>query len=394
MSQGPICVLNTMTNTIELEFVRILREGTGGLPWPQRRLLVQQVAEVLAHGDFCESALELIRRLAADAKWEVRSDVAALLPLLPERDFARLSAALSDDPNGFVRSATQRALDRRQRGQAYAHRAAHGLDQVDSQWETLERAHGKPAAEKARRIADRLFDHLVGATVHEIWGVLTPLKASVASIGQQLKQGNLDPVNLRRQSDRAASRIAFLEQLVEDMRSYAQPVSEQRSPERLADIVAEAVEMVRENVTAVKRNPKRTVVECDVPDTITLEVARHQVVAAVANVVKNAFESYATGPGKLGAGKVTIVANVVDGKIVELTVSDCGMGISPVDLDELRQFIPGRTSKKNYGTGFGLPITRRNIMAHGGTLGIKSVEGEGTTVTIVFPLERLQGEKP
>ena len=383
-----------MTNTIELEFINVLKEGTQNLPWAQRRDLAQQVTEALAEGDRCEPVLQLVHLLATDDKWEIRSDMAALLPLLPDRELVRLAAVLSEDTNVFVRRATERALERRQRGQEYTHRVARKLERVESQWETLERVHGKPLTDKARRIADQLFDHLIGATVHEIRGVLTPLKASVVSFEQQLKQGIPDLVNLRRQSTKAASRIAFLERLIEDMRSYAQPVSEQRHRERLADVVAEAVEMVRENLTAAKRNPKRIRVESDIPNAITLDIAQHQMVVAIANMVKNAFESYGTGPGKLGSGKVTIAAQVVGGDKVELTVSDHGMGISPIDLDEVHQFIPGRTSKKNYGTGFGLPISRRNILAHGGSLGIKSWEGKGTTVTIVLPLEQPQGEEP
>lgn len=39
------------------------------------------------------------------------------------------------------------------------------------------------------------------------------------------------------------------------------------------------------------------------------------------------------------------------------------------------------------GTGFGLPIARRNIAAHGGSLNIDSVENEGTRVTVLLPIE-------
>ena len=94
----------------------------------ERRRLVQQIAEALAQGDRSEAVLQLLHLLAADAKWEVRSDVAVLLPLLPDREFVRLAAMLSEDPNMFVGKATERALDRRRRGQEYAERVVHGLD--------------------------------------------------------------------------------------------------------------------------------------------------------------------------------------------------------------------------------------------------------------------------
>jgi len=72
-----------------------------------------------------------------------------------------------------------------------------------------------------------------------------------------------------------------------------------------------------------------------------------------------------------------------------VTVSDGGCGIAPGDLAKLREFIPGGSSKRRdrSGTGYGLPICRRYVEAHGGTLTIQSKEGEGTTVSFRLPLD-------
>ena len=63
------------------------------------------------------------------------------------------------------------------------------------------------------------------------------------------------------------------------------------------------------------------------------------------------------------------------------------MGLSKEELEEVRRFVPGGTSKKVHGTGFGLPIARRKVMDHGGTLNIESRVDQGTVVTITLPLE-------
>jgi signal transduction histidine kinase len=55
-------------------------------------------------------------------------------------------------------------------------------------------------------------------------------------------------------------------------------------------------------------------------------------------------------------------------------VQDNGVGINSDDLGQLGAFIPGRTTKKGSGTGFGLPIAQRYVAAHGGSISIDSVE--------------------
>jgi len=58
-----------------------------------------------------------------------------------------------------------------------------------------------------------------------------------------------------------------------------------------------------------------------------------------------------------------------------------------VTLAEVRRFVPGGTSKKTHGTGFGLPIAKRKIEDHGGSLAIESKEDAGTTIVITLPIE-------
>lgn len=269
---------------------------------------------------------------------------------------------------------------------------AEAIAEVNAQLGQLR--NGTSAAAKARKIAEQHSDQLAGATVHEMRGILTPLKASVASMGQQLEHEPLDRADLRRQVGRAAGRIVFLERLIEDMHCYAQPVPGQRRRERLRDVIDEAVGMAQESLSAAGRDPRRVSVEVGVETHIAPGVSRYHVVAAIANVVKNAIESYATGSKSFRKGKVAVSARTANTDQVEIVIADDGCGISPTDLEEIRQFIPGKTTKKNLGTGFGLPIAKRNILAHGGDLSIVSREGEGTVITIVLPLEQDQGDEP
>ena len=122
----------------------------------------------------------MVLLLAADPKWEVRSDVANLLMLLPPGWLPKIAALLDEDPNAFVRKATARAMDRLKRTAENDKREKQGLQYMQSQYGLLEKLHGRPVADKARKIAEQLFDHLVGVTVHQC-GVLTPLLSGASS---------------------------------------------------------------------------------------------------------------------------------------------------------------------------------------------------------------------
>ncbi|MCI6018564.1 MAG: ATP-binding protein [Clostridiales bacterium] len=81
--------------------------------------------------------------------------------------------------------------------------------------------------------------------------------------------------------------------------------------------------------------------------------------------------------------------------IVCFTVTDTGCGMSEEFLthifDEFSQEESGaRTQYK--GTGLGMAITKRYVDLMGGTIGVKSSKGEGTTVTVELPLELTDGD--
>jgi signal transduction histidine kinase len=60
----------------------------------------------------------------------------------------------------------------------------------------------------------------------------------------------------------------------------------------------------------------------------------------------------------------------------------------PKALEKFGQ-IDSKISRQYAGTGLGLPLAKRLIELHSGTLTIKSEVNVGTTVTIVLPHERI-----
>lgn len=370
-----------------------LQKEPEAVAWPERRALAKAVCESLASRGATDTTLGLMFQLADDPKWEVRKDVADCLLLVPEDDFPRLAAKLSGDSNSFVRQAAERALDRRRRGQRTAERRRRGLDQVSDLRGIIERKYGPDAAEKAAQMAERLYDIMVGATAHDMKGIVTPLKSGTEGLLAHIAEGNIDPREFKKALSKMAARLAIMERLMEDMRIYSQGTPPERRRERLLDVVSEAHAMVRDLFEAKDRDASKVKVAISIPENITLEISRYQIVVAVANVLKNAYESFATGPDTFEEGEVQVWAKTDSGDRVEIAVQDNGMGLNAEELAEVRRFIPGGTSKKKHGTGFGLPIARRKVMDHGGSLQIDSEEERGTTVTITLPLDAEASEE-
>ena len=105
----------------------------------------------------------------------------------------------------------------------------------------------------------------------------------------------------------------------------------------------------------------------------------------VLNLLSNAIKFTPEG------GRIDVSAVPKDG-LVEVSVSDTGIGISPEDqekaFEEFRQV--GTKAKKIEGTGLGLTLCRKFVELHGGKIWVKSQVGEGSTFTFTIPVRRAE----
>jgi signal transduction histidine kinase len=113
----------------------------------------------------------------------------------------------------------------------------------------------------------------------------------------------------------------------------------------------------------------------------------YQLQQAFVNLLLNALE--ATGPDgtltvmtEIAAGGGQSPAHLRSSRQIQITIADNGEGIAPEHLDRL--FEPFFTTKAE-GTGLGLPITRRIIEDHHGTVTVQSRPKKGTTFRIILP---------
>lgn len=360
-----------------------LQGNTDALPWTRRRELCLAIAESIAGHGAKTIAMRLLDRLATDAKWEVRKAVADVLLLLPASAFEQLAAKLGKDSNAYVRRAVERASRRRQAEERANRRHQRSTDQVKELLDSIESKHGKAAAAKALKLCERYAELLVGSMVHDLRSIVTYLKTNCyALIDQSTSE---DRTKAKRLSARVRADVEFLEVAIEDMTTFTQPLSAERQPERLTEVVAEALNLARENVRRSQSNPDAVSVHMDIPESIVVAMARHQIVMALANVLKNAIEACVSQRDEVRQARISIDATRSREQVI-IRVHDNGVGISSEEAQGLMLFTPGRRNKtKRHSSGYGLPIAARNLASHGGTLTLESREDQGTEVTMTLP---------
>jgi len=110
------------------------------------------------------------------------------------------------------------------------------------------------------------------------------------------------------------------------------------------------------------------------PETVVAD--GFQLKHAVLNLVLNALQA-------TPAGGTIVIALRGDADELAIEVRDSGEGIAEEVLP--RAFDAFFTTREG-GTGLGLPITRRIVEAHAGTVALRSREAEGTVATLLLPV--------
>ena len=365
-----------------------LRANPEAVAWQERvRLVGGLLGECNPARPLDGHTAELARLLAADPKWEVRMELANHLHRFSDTDFAAFTAILAEDDNAFVKSAAERELARRRKGHVGTAKRLRGLSRMDDELRKLERKHGPGAANMVSEMAHKLYEGLVGASVHEMRSVLTGMKLDI----EQLAADPTGAPVIAKVAPRLALSATYLERLLDDMKEYTRVPKHDLATESLADLCADALRMVRAELMTAGRDASPVSVTCEVAPDLLVRVSRMAMVLALRNLIKNAHEAFMRDEYRFDAGTIRVTADREEDGI-RLVIEDTGLGLTEDELADVRQFIPGRSSKGRLGTGFGLPIARRNIQTNGGDLRIESCLDKGTQITVWLPHNR--GKEP
>ena len=114
---------------------------------------------------------------------------------------------------------------------------------------------------------------------------------------------------------------------------------------------------------------------------VTMRLDSELLRQAFLNLLKNAVQAVDPQQGVIQVRLLKLPAD----NICRVEIRDNGPGVAPDQQDKL--FNPFHTTRTR-GTGLGLPIARKNIELHGGTVTFRNNRKEGATFKVEFPIAR------
>ncbi|WP_027716186.1 nitrogen regulation protein NR(II) [Desulfuromonas sp. TF] len=243
----------------------------------------------------------------------------------------------------------------------------------------LEESYGKLRAqadlileiEEQLRRADRLaaLGELSAGMAHEIRNPL----GSIRGTAEILREG-IDPADRRHEfAGILIKEVDRLNRVVQDFLDFARPAPVERGRVDINEALRELLVLTRQQT--VKSGVRVELLPGDLPK---VPGDREQLKQACLNLLLNALQAMPAG------GLLTIATTPLDGE-VQVRFADTGQGIPPESLEKI--FNPFFTTRQE-GTGLGLAITHRIVQGHGGRIEVASRIGEGTTFTMVLPVEK------
>jgi signal transduction histidine kinase len=118
------------------------------------------------------------------------------------------------------------------------------------------------------------------------------------------------------------------------------------------------------------------------PGTGAIEADERRLKQAIFNLISNAIKFTPSG------GSIRLEARLDDGDLI-LAVADTGVGIPVADHERVfEKFERGNPQSREAGAGLGLSLVKSLIELHGGSVGIDSRPGSGTTILCRLPARR------
>ncbi len=264
------------------------------------------------------------------------------------------------------------------------------------------------------RYIDRMRRDFVANVSHEL---RTPVGA-MSVLAETIADSD-DPEVVERLAGRMQREANRLNNTIHDLLALSRLESGPDDEFETIDLVSVATMAMQRTREAAQQRQVRISIENAADGPILVDGDRGQLVSAVANLIDNGIKysdpgaevvvrmrSLPTGTrphGSAGEGRHAIHHPSAghnddwptDTPVAELSVVDTGIGIPDRDLDRIfERFyrVDSARSRDTGGTGLGLSIVRHAVLNHRGTIEVDSIEGQGSSFTLLLPLSSAHGQ--
>ncbi len=224
---------------------------------------------------------------------------------------------------------------------------------------------------------------LTASIAHELNNPLATVKLRIESLQMQVPPDN----PMQRPLEIIEHEVTRMGNLVTNLLVFGRRHQREVSTVNIGEEIDNTLELINYHL----RKYGTEVIKEVPPDIPHIHADRQQLRQLFLNLFTNSSDSM-TGGGTL---TLRVRSEGVEGEaegqtLVAVEIIDTGAGIPPEIMPRIME--PFYTTKpEGKGTGLGLPICRRIVQEHGGTLQIESVAGKGTTVCIRLPVTSSSG---
>jgi signal transduction histidine kinase len=239
-------------------------------------------------------------------------------------------------------------------------------------------------ADRLREL-DQLKEDFVSAVTHELRSPLGAIESYLNLIGEELHEG-ISPETWQNYLQRLRANTQRLTRFVNDLLDVA---ALERGKVTLERRSTDALALVREVIDLFAAKLKEKNLSCELEASASLPPVfadADKLRQVLINLVSNAIKFTPEG------GHILMKAEALEAKkLLQISVTDTGIGIAEGDqakiFSKFEQVLTARQGVKGpKGTGLGLAISRMLIEMQGGTLGVHSQLGEGSTFFFTLPL--------
>ena len=237
--------------------------------------------------------------------------------------------------------------------------------------EQRQRAEALAEVDRAKTIFFNNVSHEIRTPLALLLG---PLEDALADAGSPLPPPQQERVVIAQRN--ALRLLKLVNTLLDFSRIEAGRMQAAYEPTDVASLTADLASVFR---SAIERAGLHLEVDCP-PLDAAVYVDRGMWEKIVLNLLSNAFKFTLEGGIAVRMRRA--------GDRAELTVADTGSGIPEADLPKVfERFHRARTRARSHeGSGIGLALVQELVKLHGGTVGVESEEGRGTTFTVSIPL--------